>query len=160
MTLAEILPQSLSDLNTGGATTHIAGADDWRTEIALDRHDGLASVVRSLKLTRQAEAPAGATLAGWANGIATRVHGLLEDLKPIEVDATVNQAILRSEAPAVHGNVRSYYEVHLRGTEEATVQRFAADRAAGTKREAVGFTLTHEMLGKLVNDIATAASGS
>lgn len=160
MTLAEILPRSLSSLSPGGATLLAQPGDDWNAEIDMDRHDGLASVVRSIALKRAAPAPEGATLAGWANAIATRVHGLLEDLNVVEVDATINEAILRSEAPAVHGDVRSYYEVHLHGTESATIERFAANRAAGTKRESVGFTLTHEVIARLADDVTKAANGS
>ena len=47
-----------------------------------------------------------------------------------------------------------YYEVHLRGLTHATVRRFQANRAAGTRREQVAFALTHEVLAKLAGDIA------
>ena len=160
MTLAETLPQNLSDLPAGGATSHEIAADDWNAELNLDRTDGLASVVRSLKVTRQTPSPAGATLAGWGDHVAERVHGLLEDVRVIEVDSTIDRAILRSETPAVQGGRRSYYEIELHGTDAATVQRFTADRDAGTPRQTTGFTLTHEVLGRLVDDLTSAAAGS
>ena len=71
-----------------------------------------------------------------------------------EVDDHQQEAILRSDDPTVKGDDRLYYEVHLRGLSHATVRRFKGSRAASTRREQVAFALTHEVLAKLVEDIA------
>ena len=79
--------------------------------------------------------------------------GLLERLKVHEVDETANTALLRSDTPTVKNDVAGYYEVVLTGTEKASVARYAADKAAGTKRQRVPFALTHEATAKLADDI-------
>jgi reverse gyrase len=70
------------------------------------------------------------------------------------VDTTHDTAVLRSDAPTVKGGVAGYYEVVLKGTDQASVSRYAVDRAAGTPREQVPFALTHEAIAKLADDIA------
>ena len=107
-----------------------------------------------LILTRTSEVPAGLTLKGWADGIAARVSGLMEDLKVLEVDDVRQEALLRSDGPTAKGDDRLYYEVHLRGLTHATVRRYKGSRTAGTRREQVAFALTHEVLAKLVEDVA------
>ena len=154
MTLAEALQQKLSDLppHAGPAPApHAVPLDGGVTvELSAKRLDTIAAEHQQIRVTR----PAGAESVGeWAGAIAARVRGLREDLKVIEVDATIDQAILRSEEPAARGGVRSYYEVHLKGNDTATVARYQADRDAGTPREAVGFPLTHEVTAQLVSDI-------
>jgi hypothetical protein len=81
------------------------------------------------------------------------VTGLLEPLKLIEVDATRSEAVLRSETPAQKGDDVQYYEVLLRGTHAATLNRYQAPRTGPGKRRAVPFALTHEAIAKVVGDL-------
>ena len=157
MTLGETLHKSLSDwpANTDGPHEATAAAAGWSARVKAAAIDSVGARIQELELTRTAPAPDGATLSGWADGVAKRASGgLLERLKVHEVDGTENRAVLRSDAPTVKGDVAGYYEVVLTGTERATVNRYQADRAAGTRREQVPFALTHEATAKLADDIA------
>ena len=115
--------------------------------------DTLSCLVWELTLTRAGDAPAGLTVKTWAGAVAGRVGGLLEDLKVYEVDATRDEAVLRSDIPTKRGDKLAYYEVVLTGTKQAVVRRFAATKAI-PGREQVGFALTHEVLAGLAGDIA------
>lgn len=157
MTLAETLPQRLSEWTPSGVGRHTWSekfADaGWTVHLAADKNDTLSSLVWELTLERTAKAPAGLTLKTWAAEIANRVSGLMEDLKVLEVDETRDEAILRSDEPTRKGDVVNFYEVRLTGLPRAVVRRFKADTAAGSRREQVAFAVTHEVLGNLVEGI-------
>lgn len=153
MTLTESLLQSLSSNTERGRHTLSVRAPGWDVQVLAERGDTLAAAVRELVLERTGDAPADLTLRGWAEGAASRVVGLLEPLKVLEVDDGRGEALLRSTAPAKKGEQVSYYEVKLVGTTRAEVRRFTASRAA-SGREQIAFALTHEVLAKLAGDIA------
>ncbi len=156
MTLGETLHKSLSDwpANTDGPHECAATASGWTATARADAIDTIGARLTRLDLTRTDPPPEGATLGGGADGVAKRATGLLERLKVHEVDATHDTAVLRSDVPTVKGGVAGYYEVVLKGTEQASVSRYQADRAAGTPRQSVPFTLTHDAIAKLADDIA------
>jgi hypothetical protein len=126
----------------------------WAVGLAADRTDSIGCLVWELSLARTGPAPDVLTLKGWADGIAARVSGLREDLKVLEIDDLRQEAVLRSEDPAVKGDDRLYYEVHLRGLDHATVRRYKGSRTVGTRREQVAYPLTHEVLAQLAEDVA------
>lgn len=155
MTLGETLHRSLSEWAAapdGGERSAVGGG--WAATVSAEKVDTLGARLTRLDLTRTAPAPDGTTLSGWANGVAERTTGLLESLKVYEVDASHDTAVLRSDGPTVKGDVAEYYEVVLTGTDKASVARYSADRAAGTPRRQVPFTLTHESIAKLADDVA------
>jgi hypothetical protein len=158
MTLAETLQGRLAEWHPAGEGRHSWSGNfpeaGWAVGLAADRTDTLGCLVWELTLTRTADAPAGLTLKGWADGIAARVSGLMEDLKVVEVDDVRHEALLRSDGPTAKGDDRLYYEVHLRGLGHATVRRYKGSRSAGIRREQVAFALTHEVLAKLAADVA------
>lgn len=136
----------------GRQSIHIA-LEGWSLHLTADRNDTLASLAWELVLTRKAEAPPALTLKRWAEDIAKKATGLMEDLKVLEIDTVRNEAQLRSEEPSRKGPVAAYYEIMLQGLSKATVRRFEADTGAGTKRTQVPFALTHEVLSALVSAI-------
>lgn len=158
MTLAETLQGRLADWRPAGEGRHgwseTFPEAGWAVGLAADRADTVGCLVWEVSLARTADAPAGLTLKGWADGIAARVGGLMEDLKVLEVDDARREAILRSDGPTARGDDRLYYEVHLGGLTRATVRRYKGSLTAGTRREQVAFALTHEVLAKLVEDVA------
>jgi hypothetical protein len=119
-----------------------------RVRLRGESGDALAARLWEVRLTR-ATAPS-APLAERALRLARRITGLLEPLRLVEV---ADVAQLRSDAPVVRGEERHYYEVLLHADGAASVQRFAGSRT-GAARRSVPFTLTHEALGKLVEDLA------
>ncbi|QEL16035.1 hypothetical protein [Limnoglobus roseus] len=155
MTLAESLEPRLSNWTpTARETWEEAFADaGWTVGLTADHNGVVGTRAWELTLARTGETPAGLTTQAWAEKIAARSSGLLERIKLLEVDAVRDEAILRSDTPSKKGDVVSYYEIILHGTNKAAVRRYSADRKAGTKREQVAFAVTHETLMKLVNDI-------
>lgn len=157
MTPIETLTETLAAWQPHGpglkSWSHAHPEGGWDVNLTADRSDSVGCVTWELKLQRTNPAPAGLTTRGWADRIATRVTGLLEPLKIIEVDDAGAEAILRSATPSKRGSSVGYYEVALTGTEKAVVRRFQADVGAGTPRTQVGYALTHEVLAKLVDDI-------
>jgi hypothetical protein len=121
--------------------------------ITADQHDKLGSSLWEVTLTA-ATPPAGRSLHDWAHQIACRATGLLESLKVVEIDGPRNEAILRSDEPAAQGDRVAYYEVLLEGIRRAALRRYLASRQGNQRREQVPFTLTHEVLAKLVSDVA------
>ncbi len=95
------------------------------------------------------------TLKKWADGLCRRVTYLLENLGPLEYDATSNEVLIRSTPPdATQPQAPKFYEIVLSSTGAGcfTLRRYRADRASGG-RVAVPLDLTHEQLAKLVNDL-------
>jgi hypothetical protein len=157
MTLAETLQGRLANWQPAGEGRHSWSESfpdtGWVVGLAADRTDSLGCLVWELSLARTTDAPEGLTLKGWADRIANRVSGLMENLKVVEVDDSRQEALLRSDGPTARGDDVLYYEVHLRGLTHATVRRYKGSRSAGTRREQVVFALTHEVLAKLASDI-------
>jgi len=157
MTLAEALQPKLSEWRPSGSGRHTWSEtfpdQGWAVHLAVHTNDTLSALVWEATLVRTAEPPAGLTLKAWAAGIANRVAGLMEDVKVIEIDATRDEALLRSDEPTRKGDVVHFYEIRLSGLKQAIVRRFRADTAANTRREQVAFALTHEVLANLIEEI-------
>jgi hypothetical protein len=159
MTLDETVLQKLADWHpTRGKRQTLAVPDEgsgWAANLVVDRHDELSSALWEVDIRRVAAPPAGMTLDGWANSVASRVTGLLEPLKVLEIDAERNEALLRSNQPSRRSDDLFYYEVLLKGIKAASVRRYQGNPGGG-RREQVPFVLTHEAVAKLVGDLAAA----
>ncbi|MFO0852290.1 MAG: hypothetical protein U0871_27555 [Gemmataceae bacterium] len=157
MTLAETLQARLADWRPAGAGRHTwqhTFADHgWAVHLTADAADVVGCKVWELTLSRLDDPPAGLTQRQWADRIAARVSGLMEPLKVLEVDATRDETVLRSDGPTVRGTDVLYYEVVLSGLSRAVVRRYQGSKAA-PGREQVAFAVTHEPLAKLAGDIA------
>jgi len=157
MTLDETLLQKLAEWRPAGGqrqTLNVpADSAGWGVAVTADRCDELSCLLWELHLRRSASVPSkDADLASWAKRIVGQATGLLEPLSVHEIDAVRNEALLRSNDPTRRGEQLYYYELHLRGTNEATMRRFHCPQGGG-KREQVPFGLTHEVLAKLVSDL-------
>ena len=128
-------------------------ASGWSAVVTADCVDVVGVCLWELTVRRPAGAPA-VNLKERAEQTCRRVTGLLEPLTLVEVDAVRNQAQLRSEQPGQLGDDRFYYEVLLEGDGSSTVRRYQAPGADAPRRQQVSFTLTHEVLGKLVRDLS------
>jgi hypothetical protein len=153
--LTEKLLSKLGEWQPTGTGRHSWSTDEdgWNIHLSADRADSLSCLIWELTLSRTDAAPADLTLKSWAEGIASRVEGLREDLKVYEVDAGANVAVLRSTEPNARGEALAYYEVKLHCVERAVVRRFNANKSK-TGREQVAFALTHEVLAQLAEGIA------
>jgi hypothetical protein len=162
MTLNETILQKLAEWRPPGHERSTLTIPDngsgWSVALTADRCDELGCLVWELALQPQAGKGAGhgATLTTWAERAAERVGGLLEPLKVVEIDLLRNEAILRSDRPSQRGDKAAYYELFMNGTTRATLRRYQVLPQSGQRREQVTFALTHEALGKVVTDLASA----
>src|SRR5947209_320966 len=90
MTLAETLQAKLASWHPAGEGRHSWSETlpefGWAVGLAADDTDTLGCRLWEMTLVRTSTPPAGLTLQAWAEGVAARVGGLLEDLKVVEVD--------------------------------------------------------------------------
>jgi hypothetical protein len=126
----------------------------WTVQATADRTDSVGYVLHRLAVRRNAPISDDfSKLEAHAVAISKRVTGLLEALRVVEVDRTRNVAILRSDCPPTKGDSVAYYEVALTGRNHAVVQRFQASKSTPAKKEPIAFSLTHEVIAKLTNDL-------
>jgi hypothetical protein len=159
MTLEEMLLPRLADWRPDSSrpTLDVAHPDSgWNVSITAECADTLGCRLREVVLTRTAPLDSQGSLADQADRIANRVSGLLEPLCLVEVDGEHQLAQLRSREPSRRGDDLHYYEVlrHADGT--TRLGRYQASPQAGSKRQAIGFALTHEALARVVSDLASA----
>jgi len=155
MTLESTLLQNLAKWRfpTGDRRTLAVEEGGWSAKIHADSADTVGCHVWEVALTRAADQAGPVDLKARAGRVAASVTGLLEPLKLLEFDAPKGTALLRSEAPKQVGDSLCYYEVLLGADGSAAARRYEADRAGG-KRKQIAFTLTHEALAQLADDLA------
>src|SRR5260370_1426117 len=157
MTLAENLLLSLAEHRPASpgryAWTYTDAATGWAVALTIDKADALSCQLAEVALTRATPAAWDAhALRARAETIAAKVTGLLEQLRLIEVDGLRGEALLRSTAPTSRSEKRFHYELRVTGTGNASLRRFQAALDPVAKREPVAFSLTHEALGKFLDD--------
>ncbi len=155
MTLAETVLQRVAEWrpSAGGRDRLAVAGGGWAVELTADANNEIGC--RAWEVTLRSTGPRGEiTLEEWARRSAERVKSLIEPLAVVEVDAPRGEALLRSGPPTTRGDDVSYYEVLLRGTEQATVRRFQGRHQPGHRREQVPVALTHDALARLVGDLA------
>ena len=159
MTLAEALLEKLADWRPAGEGRHSASIalpdHGWTVGLTADRTDSVGCRLTQVDATRNNPVAPDDDMAleAHARKAAGRVTGLLEPLRVVEVDRGRHVALLRSDAPPSKGDSVQYYEVQFTGQNRVTVERFKANKSGPAGREAIPFTLTHEALAKLVDDL-------
>lgn len=155
MTIVETLRNKLRDWtpDEGRQTLVVKEEDQGCTvELTADRKESLGCEVWELTVQQQSEESI--PLKEWAQTTAERVSGgLMETLELWEFDQQQDVAVLRSSTPSRQENDVYYYEAQLQSTGKATVKRYHAEFAGKGKREQIDFTLTHEAIVKLVDDL-------
>jgi hypothetical protein len=89
-----------------------------------------------------------------SQALCQRVTYLLEPISPIEIDATGCVVQMRSNPPHKDDNGLKYYELTLRRGGCVSLCRY--EKQPGNARTSVPATLTHEVLGRLVEDFNKA----
>lgn len=158
MSLAEALLEKLADWRPAGEGRQSAAIalpeHGWTVNLTADRADSVGCRLTQLDAARtEPVADDDAALEAQTRRAAGRVTGLLEPLRLVEIDRGRHVALLRSDAPATKGDSVQYYEVQFAGRNRVTVGRFKASKAGPAGREAIPFSLTHEALAKLVDDL-------
>ncbi len=91
-----------------------------------------------------------AQLQAASQALCKRVTYLLEPISPIETDVEGCVVQMRSTPPHREDDGRFYYELFLRRGGSIAMYRY--EKRPGAVRQRVPATLTHEVLGRLVED--------
>lgn len=158
MNLAETLLQKLSEwrpAEEGRPSASFALPDHgWTIHLDAERVDTVGCILNEVTAVRDVPLPDdGTQLEAHARQAASRTTGLLEPLRLVEVDRGQNVAILRSETPKTKGDDVRYYEVRFNGLNRVSAKRYTATTLSPAKREAVTFSLTHEALAHVVEEL-------
>jgi hypothetical protein len=153
-TVAEALLQKLAKWRPEGRQSLevVHPESGWTVTVDAGHVEALGCRVWEVRLQRSSLVAA-ADLKGQAETVASRVTGLLEPLRLVEVDAAGGAALLRSAKAAAWGDGLFYYELVL-GADSAMLRRYQAPGTESPHRQQVPFTLTHEVLAKLVTDLS------
>ena len=115
--------------------------------------DPLAVTIEELKLeTPELANSTISQLQAASRDLAARVNYLLEPIAPIETDATGCTVQMRSNPPQKDDNGWRYYELLLRRGGSASLCRY--EKPPGQSRVRVPAALTHEVVGRLIDDFA------
>jgi hypothetical protein len=154
MSLNEILLPKLADWRPADRQTLQASEDGspWQAFITVDCGDAYSCRVWEMNV-RRAVGGDPIDLKNWAQKIANQVTGLLEPLRLVEIDELSQTALVRSEEASQRGSQLAYYEAILKSSGEAVMRRYQASQNGAARREQVPFTLTHEVLAKLAEDL-------
>jgi len=142
----------------GQANQRVTVADGPRTvRCEVDQCEPLAVAVYELILETDELASVDiAKLQLASQSLCQRVTYLLEPISPIETDADCCVVQMRSSPPLKDDNGRYYYELLLRRGGSVALYRY--EKHPGAARTRVAATLTHEVIGRLVEDFdATVA---
>lgn len=136
--------------------TAVAGPRTVRCEI--DQCDLLAVAVYELVLeTSELASVEIEELQSASQSLCERVTYLLEPISPIETDADGCIVQMRSFPPLQQENGRFYYEIFLRRGGSVALHRY--EKQPGSIRQRVTAMLTHEVLGRLVEDFDKTVEG-
>jgi hypothetical protein len=132
----------------------LAVADGQRTvRCNADECEPLAVTVIDLVLeTPELAAATSFELQAASAELAKRVNYLLEPIAPIELDAQGCSVQMRSNPPQKDDNGRRYYELLLRRGGSIALCRY--EKQAGQPRVRVPAVLTHEVVGRLIDDFS------
>jgi len=117
----------------------------------VDQCDPMAAAVYELVLeTNELAHVEIAKLQQASQSLSDRVNYLLEPIAPIETDVDRCVVQMRSSPPQQNDTGRFYYELLLRRGGSIALVRY--EKQPGAVRTQVAATLTHEVLGRLIED--------
>lgn len=116
--------------------------------------DPLAATIDELTLeTAELASASVVQLQSASQALAQRVNYLLEPIAPIETDSQGCSVQMRSNPPQRDDNASRYYELLLRRGGSIALCRF--EKQPGQPRVRVPAALTHEVIGRLVDDFSS-----
>ncbi len=157
MSLSTQLEQKLAAAGFGPASIVLAeGTDVLRCELL--SIDSLGVSVERLELaSTHLHGVSTERLKAIADALAKKVSYLLEPLAPIEIDEAACSIQMRSVPPYRRENRTSYYEV-LVTAGVISLRRYTKGPREARRTEP--YSITREVLGRLVDDFASAAAGA
>ncbi len=138
--------------NLGQTNCNVVVTDGARAlKCQIQQCDPLAVAITQLALeTNELASVDVAKLQSASQSLCQRVNYLLEPISPIETDADGCVVQMRSSPPQKNDTGRFYYELLLHRGGSVSLCRY--EKQAGTSRQRVPATLTHEVLGRLAED--------
>jgi len=132
------------------------GLADGRGELSVDLEQGRAEIevlesgrlgvrVKRLGLLRANDVD----VLKEAEALPRRFKSLPERVLPVEMDARLEGAVLRTDPEAVRD--REFFEVELRGPRNVDIQRFKVQENGD--RQATDWTMTREQLEKIFEEM-------
>jgi hypothetical protein len=140
--------------NAGQATRSLSATEGKRVaRCDAIQCDALAVTIEELEV--QTPELAGTTafqLQAASCNLASRINYLLEPIAPIETDAAGCSVQMRSNPPQKDDNAYRYYELLLRRGGSVALCRY--EKQPGQPRVRIAAALTHEVVGRLVDDFS------
>lgn len=153
MTLAKRIAEQLRQQSTGTLASPRIEANDTgcRVVLSAQRVDSLACSLEdlSVELLPPVAIPQD-RLAGLGENLKNRITYLLEPLRVVESDIDGQVVQLRSAKPTVDGPNRCYFEFLVRPLSVELRRYHSSD---GQSRRAIEMDLTHEVIGRLAQDV-------
>lgn len=122
-----------------------AQEDGARSKVEVIDADRLGVRVRGVRVQRAADMDIGRE----AGELPQRLRSLPERLVPVEVDAGLGGAILRTEPSELTEG--EFYELEVRGPRDLELKRYRVE--PGKERERTDWTMTRKQLGRLVDEL-------
>ena len=160
MLLQEQITQSLAGLK--GLSSDVPKTVGWaagggRTvEIDFTAVDSLGCAFRELRLSAdELKNVPFETLKTWADNLCQKVTYLLEQIRPLELDAEVETVLIRSTPPTQQPDQTTFYEILVKAPGMLNLRRYTRT-AQHPDRQPCDVQVTHEVLVKLVNHLLAA----
>ena len=158
MTLSPQITATLAGLKGfSGPGIHSAAWDDGQgVEVSVDftAVDTLSCAVSELRISKSAlRGATDAELQAWAGEVVRRVTYLLEPLAVLEYDAASQSVLVRSQPPTQTPDAIMYYEAVVGAPGHLSLKRYSAPKS-DPGRQTVDLHMTHEVLRRLVEDLA------
>ena len=160
MSLSQKIAAALDDqgANLSSPTTLVVDDGSQQLTLVLELATPIGVRCQNLEFSLPSSEPRPiSALRRWAERVAARATYLMEPLKVVEADSTVGEVLLRSEGPTARNGRRAFYEVRIRSAGTLGIARVAFDEST-RRREPESFTLTREVLERLVDDVEASAA--
>lgn len=159
MSLSPQVTASLCNLKgfSGPGVQTVHWNDGGQVDVAVEFSivDTLSCAIRSLRVKRTALRNATSDeLKAWAGDVARRVSYLLEPLAVLEFDSSTQTVLVRSQPPTQRPDEIVYYEALVQAPGELSLMRYATPKS-NPARQPVDMQITHELLLRLVDDVAS-----
>jgi hypothetical protein len=137
---------------TGQSVSVSDGRRTVRCEAACCERFGVTADELALETTELAAATP-AQLQAAARDLSSRINYLLEPVAPIEIDAAGCTVQMRSNPPQKDDNGWRYYELLLQRGGFVGLARY--EKPPGQPRTRIAAALTHDVIGRLIDDFAS-----
>jgi hypothetical protein len=153
--LSAQLQQLVGFSSTQPQAIALAGPDGIHVTIEVTAVDSMSCSLSEIRLdVPKLQNDSFEALKTWAAALCGRVTYLLEGIGPLEFDVDQQQVLIRSNPPSTQGDAHGFYEIVLQTQADGqfTLRRYRSEKGV-PGRDQVDIQLTHEVLGKLLDDL-------